>query len=213
MKVTNFDNIQFYNSITKTGCNFLNCNHAALNSKRRVRSTMRCQWMHAHGRSSPCKPKKVWRKTDCTMKIWSSLFVHQIHNARLKHRYSAAVKLSDDVKTGLLATRFVRLPKIASYPSPISSWRGKKAVRKITSSGPESRQYITMWKVRSDWNGREWCKRSKIDIGARSSGSRWGHLSIFMASVGFFSNTLGDWIRSRDCQRGSACAASVSSLK
>lgn len=63
---------------------------------------------------------------------------------------------------------------------------GEKAVRKITSSGPESRQYITMWKVRSDWNGREWCKRSKIDIGARSSGSRWGHLSIFMASVGFF---------------------------
>lgn len=90
---------------------------------------------------------------------------------------------------------------------------GEKAVRKITSSGPESRQYITMWKVRSDWNGREWCKRSKIDIGARSSGSRWGHLSIFMASVGFFSNTLGDWIRSRDCQLGSACAASVSSLK
>lgn len=43
VKVTNFDNIQFYNSITKTGCNFLNCNHAALNSKRRVRSTMRCQ--------------------------------------------------------------------------------------------------------------------------------------------------------------------------
>lgn len=63
---------------------------------------------------------------------------------------------------------------------------GGKPVRRITSCGAESRQYITIWKVQWDWNGREWCKRSKIDIGARSSGSGWGHLSIFMASVGFF---------------------------
>lgn len=55
----------------------------------------------------------------------------------LLHRYPAAAQLSGDVKTSPLAAHFVHLKALHTHLRYLPG--GEKAVRKITSSGPESK--------------------------------------------------------------------------